>query len=92
SVSRSISRLEVRLGVRLFARTTRQIRLTREGELYHEQCRQALEQIAEAERILTGQQKVPSGPLRISVGTPYAHYRLLPLLPRFQAAFPQIEV
>lgn len=92
SVSRSISRLETRLGVRLFARTTRQIRLTREGQLYHEQCRQALEQIAEAERFLTGQQKVPSGLLRISVGTPYAHYRLLPLLPRFQARYPQIEL
>ncbi|MDR6394001.1 LysR family transcriptional regulator [Herbaspirillum seropedicae] len=92
SVSRSISRLESRLGVRLFARTTRQIRLTREGELYRDQCQQALEQIADAERILTGQQKVPSGLLRISVGTPYAHYRLLPLLPRFQQAYPQIEV
>ncbi|QDD65013.1 LysR family transcriptional regulator [Herbaspirillum seropedicae] len=92
SVSRSISRLESRLGVRLFARTTRQIRLTREGELYRDQCQQALEQIADAERILTGQQKVPSGLLRISVGTPYAHYRLLPLLPRFQQAYPQIEM
>lgn len=92
SVSRSISRLEARLGVRLFARTTRQIRLTSEGELYRQQCQQALEQIAEAERMITGTQKVPSGVLRISVGTPYAHYRLIPLLPSFQAAFPQIEV
>mgnify|MGYP003347335262 FL=1 len=92
SVSRSISRLEARLGVRLFARTTRQIRLTGEGELYRQQCQQALEQIAEAERMITGTQKVPSGVLRISVGTPYAHYRLIPLLPSFQAAFPQVEV
>ena len=33
-----------------------------------------------------------SGTLRISVGTPYAHYRLLPLLPKFQAKYPQIEI
>lgn len=92
SVSRSISRLESRLGVRLFARTTRHIRLTNEGELYRQQCQQALEQIAEAERIITGNQKVPSGLLRLSVGTPYAYYRLLPLLPKFQAAYPQIDV
>ncbi len=92
SVSRSISRLEARLGVRLFVRTTRQIRLTPEGSLYHRQCQQALEQIADAERALTGRQKAPAGPLRISVGTPYAHFRLLPLLPRFQQAYPQIEV
>lgn len=92
SVSRSISRLEGRLGVRLFARTTRSIRLTNEGELYRQECQRALEQIAEAERAITGQQKVPSGLLRISVGTLYANYRLLPLLPRFTEAYPQIEL
>ena len=92
SVSRSISRLENRLGVRLFSRTTRSIRLTTEGEIYRQECQRALEQIAEAERAITGQQKVPSGLLRISVGTLYANYRLLPLLPAFAAAYPQIEV
>ncbi|MGD9427261.1 LysR substrate-binding domain-containing protein [Pantoea sp. NSTU24] len=92
SVSRSISRLEARLGVRLFARTTRNIRLTNEGEIYYRQCQQALEQISEAERVITGTQKIPSGRLRVSVGTPYAHHRLLPLLPRFQAEHPQIEL
>lgn len=92
SVSRSISRLEERLGVRLFLRTTRQIRLTNEGELYQRECQRALEQIAEAERAITGNQKVPSGLLRISAGTLYANYRLLPLLPHFSELYPQIEL
>jgi DNA-binding transcriptional LysR family regulator len=92
SVSRSIKRLEERLGVRLFSRTTRNVRLTSEGELYWQECRQALEQIAEAERAITGHQKVPSGLLRISVGTLYANYRLLPHLQHFTAAYPQIEL
>lgn len=92
SVSRSIKRLEERLGVRLFSRTTRRVRLTNEGELYRQECQRALEQIAEAERAITGNQKVPSGLLRISVGTLYANYRLLPLLPRFMAAYPQIDL
>lgn len=92
SVSRSISRLEARLGVRLFTRTTRQIRLTNEGGLYRQECQRALEQIAEVERAITGNQKVPSGVLRISVGTLYANFRLLPLLPRFTELFPQIEL
>lgn len=92
SVSRSISRLESRLGVRLFARTTRHIRLTTEGEIYYRQCQQALEQIAEVERLITGTQKVPSGNLRISVGTPYAHHRLLPLISKFQSEFPQVQL
>ncbi|WP_199102916.1 LysR family transcriptional regulator [Aquitalea sp. ASV11] len=92
SVSRAIKRLEERLGVRLFARTTRTMRLTHEGELYWQECRQALEQIAAAERAITGQQKVPSGLLRISVGTLYANYRLLPVLEAFTSAYPQIEL
>ncbi len=92
SVSRSIKRLEERLGVRLFSRTTRIVRLTSDGELYWAQCQQALEQIAEAERAITGNQKVPSGLLRISVGTLYANYRLLPHLHHFTEKYPQIEL
>lgn len=92
AVSRSISRLESRLDVRLFVRTTRQIRLTDDGEVYRTQCQQALEQIADAERAITGNQQAPSGVLRISVPTTYAHYRLLALLPKFSEAFPMIDI
>ena len=92
SVSRSIRRLEERLGVRLFFRSTRSVRLTPEGAIYQQECQRALEQISEAERLITGQQKVPSGLLRISVGTLYANYRLLPLIPEFTATYPQIEL
>jgi DNA-binding transcriptional LysR family regulator len=92
SVSRSIARLEARLGVRLFTRTTRSIRLTGDGELYRTECQQALDQIAEAERAITGHQTVPGGTLRVSVPTTYAHYRLMPLLPRFAQAYPKIEL
>jgi DNA-binding transcriptional LysR family regulator len=92
SVSRSIARLETRLGARLFTRTTRSIRLTGDGELYRTECQQALDQIAEAERAIAGSQKVPGGTLRLSVPTTYAHHRLLPLLPHFSRAFPKIEL
>jgi DNA-binding transcriptional LysR family regulator len=92
AVSRSISRLEQRLGVRLFLRTTRAVKLTTEGELYWKECQLALEQIAEAERAITGAQTVPSGPLRISVSAAYGTFRLLPLMPRFTALYPQIDI
>jgi DNA-binding transcriptional LysR family regulator len=92
AVSRSVSRLEQRLGVRLFVRTTRQIRLTDAGRLYCEQCRQALGQLIDAEREITGGQNTPSGLLRISMPTPYAHYRVLPLLPAFRARYPDVQV
>lgn len=92
AVSRSVQRLETRLGVRLFVRTTRQIRLTDAGKLYFEQCRQALSQLTEAERQVTGGQVKPAGRLRISAPTPYAHYRLLPLLGEFRRKHPEVTI
>jgi len=92
AVSRSISRLEKRLGLRLFVRTTRSVRLTDAGRSYFAQCRQALTQLAEAEREVMGQQAQPSGTLRISVPTTYGHHRLLPLLPVFRERFPDIRL
>lgn len=92
AVSRSIARLEERLGVRLFVRTTRQIRLTESGERYFRQCQQALQQLREAEREVTGAQIEPAGVLRISLPTPYAHHRVLPLLPEFRQLYPRVSV
>jgi DNA-binding transcriptional LysR family regulator len=92
AVSRSVSRLEERMGVRLFVRTTRQIRLTDAGRAYFEQCRDALAQLVEAERQATGQQVAPAGVLRISMPTPYAHYRVLPILAEFRERHPQVRV
>ncbi|NWD70296.1 LysR family transcriptional regulator [Pseudomonas gingeri] len=92
AVSRSISRMEERLGVRLFTRTTRSVRLTESGRSYFEQCRQALSQLTEAQREVMGKQQEPSGTLRISIPTPYAHHRILPLLPAFHARYPAVKV
>lgn len=92
AVSRSVARLEERLGVRLFVRTTRQMRLSEAGQAYYQHCRQALGQLVEAEREVTGGQLEPAGCLRISAPTPYAHHRLLPLLPSFRQRYPRVQV
>jgi len=92
AVSRTIARMEKRLGARLFVRTTRQIRLTDAGRNYFEHCKLALMQLMEAERQVGRQQLAPAGALRISVPTTYGHYRVLPLLPAFRARYPQILV
>ncbi|KIQ28454.1 LysR family transcriptional regulator [Variovorax paradoxus] len=92
AVSRSISRLEKRLGLRLFVRTTRSVRLTDAGRSYFVQCHQALAQLAEAEREVMGQQAKPSGTLRISVPTTYGHHRILPMLPAFRERYPDIRL
>lgn len=90
AVSRAVARLESRLGAKLLLRTTRKMHLTPEGERYYLRCRQALNQLDEAEKQLTQEQEIPSGLLRISVPTPYAHYRLLPALPEFRQRYPEV--
>ena len=92
AVSRSVGRLEERLGAKLFTRTTRLMRLTEEGRAYFEQCRHALAQIENAERAINGSQAEPSGVLRISMPTTYGHYRVLPVLQNFLARYPKIKV
>jgi DNA-binding transcriptional LysR family regulator len=92
AVSRSVSRLEERLGVRLLLRTTRQVRLTDSGRSYYERCRQAIGQLVEAEREVTGEQQVPTGVVRMSLPTSYGHHRVLPELPAFRAKYPGITL
>lgn len=92
SVSRTISRLEKRLGVLLFVRTTRRIQLTDAGRSYFERCRKALQVLVEAEREVSGQQKTLKGHVKISIATPMAHHLVLPLLARFRAMHPQVAI
>ena len=92
AVSRTVARLEARLGTQLFVRTTRKLRFTDAGRTYHEQCKLALAQLVDAERLLSGEQRTPSGTVRVSLPTPYGHFRVLPLLGAFRAQYPQIEL
>ena len=92
AVSRSIARLEKHLATPLFVRTTRQVRLTAQGKIYFDECKQALNQILEAEQQLKNQNQQPSGLIRISVPTPYGHYRILPLLAKFSQQYPAIDI
>lgn len=92
AVSRSVSRLESRLGVQLFVRSTRSVRLSEQGRAYYKQCRQALGQIEEAGRELKGLQAEAAGLVRISLPTTYAHYRVLPVIAAFREEFPQVRL
>jgi len=92
AVSRAIGRLEARLGVRLFARTTRQVRLTDDGRAYYAQCRAALDRLRDAEREIGERQRVARGVVRISLPTPFGHHRVLPLLPHFRERHPEVDI
>lgn len=80
AVSKIVSRLETRLGVMLFMRTTRSLSLTDEGVLYYEQCRQALASIQAAENQLDSDKVRVSGRLRVSMPVLFGHLCIAPLL------------
>jgi len=92
AVSKMIRRLEQRLGVALFARTTRRMRLTDIGKHYVERCRTALGLLRDAEQVATGEQTIASGHLRVSVPGAYAYWRLLPKLARFRERYPNVSL
>lgn len=91
AVGKNVARLEQKLGVRLFNRSTRSVSLTAEGAVLLVRCQQILEQLQDAEAELTSHIAQPSGKLRISL--PVTGYRLLlPLLPSFTRRYPDIEL
>jgi DNA-binding transcriptional LysR family regulator len=90
AVSQNISRLETSLGVRLFARSTRALQLTPEGQSFLEQCQEPLAQLANAVKEIGQQSQRATGKVRASVVSPVAYLYLLPLLPKFFARYPDV--
>ena len=81
AVSKSISRLEDRLGVRLLNRTTRSLTTTPEGETFLERSRRILADIDEAEQEITRFRSAPRGLLRLHVSVAFGLHQLPPALP-----------
>lgn len=92
AVGKSIARLEERLGVRLFHRTTRSQRLTDNGALFYERCLRALEEIRGAESQLeTGKHQV-NGRLRVAVPVLFSRQCIAPLLIELAQEHPGLEL
>jgi DNA-binding transcriptional LysR family regulator len=92
AVSRSVARLEARLGVRLLQRTTRSLTLTPEGEAYRVRAQAILSEIDDLERSFLAAKAEPRGRLRVNASVPFGLHCLLPLLPEFLERHPQITV
>jgi DNA-binding transcriptional LysR family regulator len=90
AVSKSISRLEERVGVRLFQRSTRSVRLTSEGQVFLDRCRRIMGEIEVAENELAAMSGKPRG--RLKVGLPLAGGLPLPVISAFMKAHPDIEL
>ena len=91
-VSKAISRLERRLDVRLFDRTTRRVALTEDGVRFYERCRRILAELEEAQAELTEATVEPRGSILASVPRGLGQRLLVPALPAFLQRYPELDV
>jgi DNA-binding transcriptional LysR family regulator len=92
AVSKLVTRLEARLGVRLLQRTTRALRLTPEGEVFYAAARRIVAEIAALESQIAGQSGTPSGVLRVTTSLAFSTHQLAPVLSEFLARHPLVTV
>lgn len=92
AVSRHVSELEQRLGVRLMHRTTRKLSLTPEGEVFLARCRDILSSIDAAEAEVSTHTVKASGLLKLSVPVSFGIRHLAPLWSEFLEAHPEVTL
>lgn len=91
-ISRRVSQLEQKLGVRLLSRTTRRVALTEVGGIYHRRVQTLLDELAVASREASEVAASPQGLLRISAPVTFGRQWIAPLLPSFIARHPLIRI
>jgi DNA-binding transcriptional LysR family regulator len=91
-VSQTVSSLERRLGVKLLHRSTRGRRLTEEGERFLASCGRIIDEIEQAEAEISSARSQASGDLRVSAPLAFGMDQLVPRLPDFLTAHPEVKV
>jgi len=91
-VSRRLTALEGRLGVRLLNRTTRTVRLTDEGASYYDNCSRLLAEIDEAEAAVSAGRVEPRGTLKVAIPASFGSRHITPLVPRFAERYPNVKL
>lgn len=91
-IAKSVARLEDRLGVRLFNRTTRRFALTAEGEVFYEVCVRVLAELDAAEASLTDHRVQPRGRLRVDLPVVFGRQWVLPVLLEIAGRYPDLTL
>lgn len=91
-VSRTLSRLEKKLGVTLLRRTTRKIDLTPEGESFLNHAREIIQAFEGAEESVKKKSMIPSGILRIDSASPFILHAITPYVREFMKMYPAINI
>jgi len=92
AVGKTIARLESRLGVRLFHRTTRAQSLTEDGQAYFEHCLRALDALRAGGQMLDSGRKEASGRLRVTMPVLFGRRCVAPILMRLARQHPKLEL
>lgn len=92
AVTRAISELETSLGVRLFTRSTRVVRLTDSGGRYLEEVRRILVQMEEADAAAVGINATPRGHLMLTAPVLFGRLYVMPIVTEFQTTFSDVEI
>jgi len=92
AVSQSIKSLEETLHCRLFIRSTKQVRLSQEGDLLFQHIEQAFNLIGSGERSLQELQALKQGEMRIGASDTICKYHLLPYFQQFNQLYPEIKI
>jgi LysR family transcriptional regulator for bpeEF and oprC len=92
AISKSVSRLEERLQLRLFHRTTRSLTMTEDGKLFFDRCRSILKDLDRAEEDMRERAARPSGILRIELPTALGRLRIVPTLGRLTTLYPELRI
>jgi len=92
AVGKTISRLEERLGVDLFKRTTRTQTLTEEGKIFYQQSRLALDSIRKAEDEIQQGKVLVKGHLKVSLPVLFGHKCVMPILFSLAQTYPELKL
>lgn len=90
AVSKSIARLEARLGSQLFTRTTRSLGLTEEGRAFYDRCARAFSDLQAAELSLATGRQVPAGRLRVDLPVVFGRQCVMPVLLETVRLYPEL--
>lgn len=91
-VSHRLQQLENHLGVRLLNRTTRQLQPTEHGQAFYEACQDVMNAVDRAESIAAEAGLSPQGTLKVTAPLGFGRRVLAPLVPKFQARYPKIDM
>lgn len=92
AISRSLSRLEAKLGTTLVNRTTRRMDLTEEGRFFFDRAKAILQQMDELEERLSLHRQTPSERLRINAAAPFMLHAIVPWVGEFRRLYPDIQL